>query len=75
MTAAPYPVRAHPFGWATTEATVDQRGLVERAREGDHEAFTSQIDLTIVRLDSAARLILRDPELARDAVQDSLLRG
>jgi RNA polymerase sigma-70 factor (ECF subfamily) len=54
---------------------VDQRGLVERAREGDHEAFTALIDLTIVRLDAAARLILRDSELARDAVQDSLLRA
>ena len=29
------------------------------------------IDLTIVRLDSVARLIVRDPELARDAVQDT----
>ena len=28
-----------------------------------------------VRLDAAARLILRDPELARDAVQDALLRA
>jgi RNA polymerase sigma factor (sigma-70 family) len=28
-----------------------------------------------VRLDEAARLILRDPELARDAVQDGLIRA
>jgi RNA polymerase sigma-70 factor (ECF subfamily) len=28
-----------------------------------------------MRLDQAARLILRDPELARDAVQDSLIRA
>ena len=54
---------------------MDQRGLVERAREGDHEAFTVLIDLTIARLDAAARLILRDPELARDAVQEALLRA
>jgi RNA polymerase sigma-70 factor, ECF subfamily len=54
---------------------VDQRDLVERAREGDHDAFTELIDLTIARLDSAARLILRDPELARDAVQDALIRA
>ena len=54
---------------------MDQRGLVERAREGDHEAFTALIDLTIARLDAAARLILRDPELARDAVQEALLRA
>ena len=54
---------------------MDQRGLVERAREGDHDAFTALIDLTIARLDSAARLILRDHELARDAVQESLIRA
>jgi RNA polymerase sigma-70 factor (ECF subfamily) len=54
---------------------VDQRGLVERARDGDHEAFTALIDLTIARLDAAARLILRDPELARDAVQEALIRA
>jgi len=54
---------------------MDQRGLVERAREGDHEAFTALVDLTIARLDTAARLILRDPELARDAVQDTLIHA
>ena len=60
---------------AEAEATVDQRGLVERAREGDPAAFTVLIDLTIARLDAAARLILRDPELARDAVQEALIRA
>jgi RNA polymerase sigma-70 factor (ECF subfamily) len=54
---------------------VDQRGLVERAREGDHDAFTVLIDLSIARLDTAARLVLRDRELARDAVQESLIRA
>jgi len=29
----------------------------------------------LARLDAAARLILRDPELARDAVQDALIRA
>jgi RNA polymerase sigma-70 factor (ECF subfamily) len=53
---------------------VDQRGLVERARGGDHDAFTALVDLTIARLDAAARLIVRDPELARDAVQETLIR-
>jgi RNA polymerase sigma-70 factor, ECF subfamily len=52
---------------------VDQRGLVERARRGDHEAFAELARDAVVRLDRAARLILRDPELARDAVQDGLL--
>jgi RNA polymerase sigma-70 factor (ECF subfamily) len=54
---------------------VGQHGLVARAREGDHDAFTSLIDLSIVRLDAAARLIVRDRELARDAVQDTLIRA
>lgn len=54
---------------------MDQRGLVERARKGDHDAFTALVDLTLVRLDSVARLIVRDPELARDAVQDTFIRA
>ena len=54
---------------------MDQRDLVVRARGGDHDAFTALVDLTLARLDSAARLILRDPELARDAVQESLIRA
>jgi RNA polymerase sigma-70 factor (ECF subfamily) len=53
---------------------VDQRGLVERARGGDHDAFTALVDGSLVRLDRAARLVLRDPELARDAVQETLIR-
>jgi RNA polymerase sigma factor (sigma-70 family) len=57
------------------EANVDQRGLVERAQGGDHDAFTALVDLTIARLDTAARLVLRDPELARDAVQETLIRA
>ena len=54
---------------------MDQRGLVERARRGDHDAFSELVDLTIARLDTAARLIVRDAELARDAVQDTLIRA
>jgi RNA polymerase sigma-70 factor, ECF subfamily len=54
---------------------VDQRGLVERARGGDHDAFTELARGAVTRLDRAARLILRDPELARDAVQEALIRA
>ena len=50
---------------------MDQRALVERARRGDHDAFTTLLDVRLARLDAAARLILRDPELARDAVQEA----
>jgi RNA polymerase sigma-70 factor (ECF subfamily) len=60
---------------AAAEATVDQQGLVERARGGDHDAFTALVDISIARLDAAARLVLRDPELARDAVQETLIRA
>ena len=52
---------------------MDQRSLVERAREGDHDAFELLARAAIARLDAAARLILRDRELARDAVQETLL--
>jgi len=54
---------------------VDQRELVERARRGDHDAFAALVDPALARLDAAARLILRDPELARDAVQEALIRA
>ena len=54
---------------------MDQRGLVERARGGDHDAFTVLARDAGTRLDKAARLILRDPELARDAVQEALIRA
>jgi len=52
---------------------VDQRELVERARRGDHDAFAVLAHVAVARLDSAARLILRDPELARDAVQEGFI--
>jgi RNA polymerase sigma-70 factor, ECF subfamily len=52
---------------------VDQRSLVEQAQRGDHDAFAVLAGATIARLDAAARLILRDRELARDAVQDTLI--
>jgi RNA polymerase sigma-70 factor (ECF subfamily) len=55
--------------------TVDQRELVELAGRGDHEAFAVLARGAIARLDAAARLILRDRELARDAVQEALLRA
>jgi RNA polymerase sigma-70 factor (ECF subfamily) len=54
---------------------VDQRDLVERAKRGDHDAFAELVGAAIARLDAAARLILRDPELARDAVQDGFIRA
>ena len=54
---------------------MDQRRLVERARKGDHDAFAELVHASVARLDTAARLILRDNELARDAVQEGLFRA
>ena len=52
-----------------------QRDLVERAQRGDHDAFAILAGATIGRLDAAARLILRDPEGAKDAVQEAYVRA
>jgi len=52
-----------------------QQELVERARRGDHDAFAALAGAAISRLDSAARLILRDPDQAKDAVQETLVRA
>jgi RNA polymerase sigma-70 factor (ECF subfamily) len=54
---------------------VDQAGLVERARRGDRQAFAELVRASGARLDATARLILRDPDLAQDAVQETLIRA
>ena len=53
----------------TSETSSSERG------EGDHDAFAVLAGAAIARLDAAARLILRDRELARDAVQDAMMRA
>ena len=54
---------------------MDRSELVERARRGDRHAFAELIRASGARLDATARLILRDPELAQDAVQETLIRA
>jgi RNA polymerase sigma-70 factor (ECF subfamily) len=54
---------------------VDQQALVRRAGRGDKDAFGLLVDGALARLDAVARLILRDAELARDAVQEALVRA
>ena len=54
---------------------MDQHGLVERARRGDRIAFAELVRASGARLDATARLILRDPDLAQDAVQETLIRA
>jgi RNA polymerase sigma-70 factor (ECF subfamily) len=48
---------------------------VDRARQGDHDAFAVLVRASAARLDAAARLILRDRELAADAVQEAYIRA
>lgn len=50
-----------------------QRDLVLSAKSGSHEAFTALAAGSIARLHRTARLILRDDDLANDAVQDALM--
>lgn len=54
---------------------MDQRELVEQAGRGDHDAFAALVGASIARLEAVARLIVRDQELARDAVQDAYIRA
>jgi RNA polymerase sigma-70 factor (ECF subfamily) len=50
-----------------------QRELVERAIDGDQEAFASLVDASVDRLYAVATMILRDSDRAQDAVQDALV--
>lgn len=52
-----------------------QRAHVERARAGDHDAFDRLVASRIDRLYATARLVVRDPDAAADAVQEALVRA
>ncbi len=54
---------------------MEQRALVLAARDGDHDAFAVLAREALARLDAVARLILRDSDLARDAVQEALVKA
>jgi RNA polymerase sigma-70 factor, ECF subfamily len=51
------------------------RTQVVRARAGDRDAFARLAADAISGLDAVARLITRDPERAKDAVQETLVRA
>jgi RNA polymerase sigma-70 factor (ECF subfamily) len=51
------------------------REIVARARAGDRDAFAALVRLVMPRLDTIARLTVRDPDAARDAVQEALVRA
>ena len=50
-----------------------QRDLVIRAMADDHDAFAELVRSVFAQLYGIARLILRDSELAEDAVQEALV--
>jgi len=50
-----------------------QRELVERARDGDLDAYSQLVRAAHPRLYGIAKLILRDSDRAEDVVQDALL--
>jgi RNA polymerase sigma-70 factor (ECF subfamily) len=52
-----------------------QRTLVERAAQGDRDAFGELAERAIDRLYRVAYRIARDPEVARDATQQALLEA
>ena len=52
-----------------------EREVVERAQRGDHDAFATLVGATVARSDAIARLILREPERAKDAIQESYVRA
>lgn len=61
----------------TTDRTgrVAEEQLVDAARDGDTGAFELLVRAQVDRLYGAARTMLRDPELAEDAVQQALVRA
>ena len=49
------------------------RDLVDRAKQGDREAFEELAGAVVARLYSTAVLVLRDSDLAAEAVQETLI--
>jgi len=56
-----------------TTATATMREVVERAKQGDRDAFEHLAGAVAMRMYSTAMLVLRDGDLASDAVQDALI--
>lgn len=52
-----------------------RRELVERAQRGDRAAFAEIATASIARLFTVAQLMLRDRDLADDAVQETLVQA
>ena len=52
-----------------------QHDLAERARQGDHDAFSALASASLDRLYAVACLILRDRDRADDATQETLVQA
>jgi RNA polymerase sigma-70 factor (ECF subfamily) len=52
-----------------------ERDTVDRARAGDHDAYAQLAAASIRSLFAAARLIVRDDDLAEDATQEALVNA
>ena len=61
-------------GSPSHEQELSDTEAVERAREGDHEAFRVLVERYQARVFRLALRILRDEEQARDAIQDAFLK-
>src|SRR4051794_40705134 len=62
-------------GSCRTDGGMRQVELVERASRGDRDAFDLLMTDAIDRLYAMARLIVRDADLAEDAVQEALIHS
>ncbi len=58
---------------AAGSGTTVRHDLVARAQAGDQDAFSDLVRPSFARLLGTARLILRDPDRAQDAVQEALV--
>jgi RNA polymerase sigma-70 factor (ECF subfamily) len=54
---------------------VVDRATVDRARNGDRDAFATLVRQVLPWMDAVARLTVRDLDLAHDAVQEALVRA
>ncbi len=69
------PYRARPDGLPNLRRPWTSEDASGARSEAIMTPSRSSSTLPVARLDAAARLILRDPELARDAVQEALIRA
>ncbi len=64
-----------PGGSSAAATPAEEASLVERARQGDEDAFASLVRSAAPTAIAAARRITEDPALAEDAAQEAFLRA